>query len=564
MTPLARCAWLLACAGCGGAATQHSAAGSMPPPAPAVESGALDAHALLAASAELASAAGAGPLSIVASGEAAERERLGAFVEVPAAMCLLGSGRASSSVEDLDLAAFSDDGTPVAVDDGPDSHPTLLLCPPHPERVYLGAVAAAGEGLVAVGAQLVPPAQAAAVGKAMNAHGTRTASSRAAEAWPGLDDHVRRHHEALGGVGAWDVLRKVAIAVDARIPASVAFPLEPDACTDALIVPDDDVGGLEVEAQDERGRLLARASTGERDRTLTVCSSVLSSGSLTVRPHVGQGLAAVVLSRSRGEVARGLAAAPDVAWVAATLPLDQARARREAELHGAGYGGARGREAGAASVGASRSVGVELGAPDGGARDCWRFDVVGGAPAALLSASAWDDAGRLLATAEGASTTTLFACRTHTLRIDVEAHGRPGPYALLWRPEPWIDPAFAAHPTAAGRMLTRMANGATGLLDGAPSFVRTSHVEAAHALSWTEVIPAGTCARIVAAGEGAGGGLIGRLFDVAGGDELDRGHGADSVVLRACAAGGALRSISASIDVAAGAMDVVIGERLIP
>ena len=205
----------------------------MPPPAPAVESGALDAHALLAASAELASAAGAGPLSIVASGEAAERERLGAFVEVPAAMCLLGSGRASSSVEDLDLAAFSDDGTPVAVDDGPDSHPTLLLCPPHPERVYLGAVAAAGEGLVAVGAQLVPPAQAAAVGKAMNAHGTRTASSRAAEAWPGLDDHVRRHHEALGGVGAWDVLRKVAIAVDARIPASVAFPLEPDACTDA-------------------------------------------------------------------------------------------------------------------------------------------------------------------------------------------------------------------------------------------------------------------------------------------------------------------------------------------
>ena len=158
---------------------------------------------------------------------------------------MLAYARASSTVEDLDLAAFSEDGTPAAVDDAPDPHPTLLVCPPHPSRVYLAAVAASGEGLVAVGAQLVPAALSSVVGKAMNAHGTRAASTRAAEAWPGLDDHVRQHHAAIGG--KWEIVRKVAIAVDARMPSVVALPLEPDGCTDALVVADDDVGALEIE-----------------------------------------------------------------------------------------------------------------------------------------------------------------------------------------------------------------------------------------------------------------------------------------------------------------------------
>jgi hypothetical protein len=133
--------------------------------APLVTAGTPDGRALLGDVATKATEAGAGPLSVVAMGETSERERLGAFVEIPEGSCLLGYARASRSVEDLDLAAFSDEGTPVAVDDAPDPHPTLLVCPPHPTRVYLAAVAASGEGLVAVGAQLVPPALAAAVGK---------------------------------------------------------------------------------------------------------------------------------------------------------------------------------------------------------------------------------------------------------------------------------------------------------------------------------------------------------------------------------------------------------------
>ena len=37
------------------------------------------------------------------------------------------------------MTAFSDEGNPVAVDEGQDPKPTLLLCPPHPDRLYLAA-----------------------------------------------------------------------------------------------------------------------------------------------------------------------------------------------------------------------------------------------------------------------------------------------------------------------------------------------------------------------------------------------------------------------------------------
>jgi hypothetical protein len=533
-----------------------------PPPAtalvaPTVVAGALDGRLLLQEPSARATEAGAGPVSIVATGELAERERTGAFVDIPDTACLLAYGRASTSVEDLDLAAFSEEGTPTAVDDAPDPHPTLLLCPPHPARVYLAAVAASGEGLVAVGAQLVPLALAPAVGKVMNAHGTRAASTRAAEAWPGLDDHVRKHHDAIGG--KWEVLRKVAIAVDARMPATVAFPMETDGCTDALIVPDDDVGALEIEALDDGGRTVARGSTGARDRAVTVCSPVGWNGTLSVRPHVGQGLVAVVLSRGRGDTAKDLAERPEIAWVAAVGSVDRVRAAREVALRASGYGPATGSVTGALIVGSVRSVAATLGR----ARGCARIDVVGAAPTALVGASAWDESGRRLASAEGSSSATLFTCARERVRLDLDAHARPGPYVATWRPEPWADPAFDAHPIAAGRMLTRMARGEPPMLEGRAASARGFSADAGHEASWSEAIPAGECLRVVAAADGEGMGLVGRVVDATNGDEIDRGHAAVSVALRACAPEGGPRPVIVSIVATAGKLDVVVGERLV-
>src|SRR5690606_4768635 len=74
-----------------------------PTEAPRVSPGGLEARPLLGDLPLRASKLGAGPLAIVASGPMAEGERLGAFVEVPRDACLLAYGRASASLEDIDL-----------------------------------------------------------------------------------------------------------------------------------------------------------------------------------------------------------------------------------------------------------------------------------------------------------------------------------------------------------------------------------------------------------------------------------------------------------------------------
>ena len=550
-----RCAaFAMMTAACGTASLTQNKRG-VEPQAPVVVQASLDGRVLLQETAATATAAGAGPMSVVVTGEAVERERLGAFVEVPAESCLLAYGRASGSVDDLDLAAFSDEGNPVAVDDAPDARPTLLVCPPHPGRVYLAAIAASGEGLVVVGAQLVTGARGAEVGKATHARGARSPASRAADAWPGLDDRTRRHRETIGG--KWETFRKVALAVDARTPAELAFPVEADACTDALVVPDDDVAALDVEALDARGRVMARGAGVGRDRALTVCSAVAASASLVVRPHVGQGLVAVVLSRGAGDVARQLSSRPDVILSGAPLPLEAAKAGREKALNRAGYGGIASSFYGVLPVSPPRSVKVDL--PP---HACSRVEVVAGEPTALLSLEAWTDTGELIAAGEGATLVALFSCGAPSLRLDLTARGRGGPFDVSVRPEPWADPAFLVHPVAAARMLTRMAEGVDALLEGSALTARALTLDAGRESVWNSVVPPGKCLHLGAGGSGPGAGLVARMFDAATGDEVDRSHAADAVLLRGCASDGAPRGLRISVSVTAGKLDVVVGERL--
>src|SRR5206468_3469365 len=110
--------------------------------APNVVNGDLDAKLLLGDIPFRATQLGAGPARIVASGPIGEGERLGAFVDVPADQCLLGYARGSSSIDDIDVVVFAEEGNPIATDEGPDSHPAVVMCPPHPERVYLAVHAA--------------------------------------------------------------------------------------------------------------------------------------------------------------------------------------------------------------------------------------------------------------------------------------------------------------------------------------------------------------------------------------------------------------------------------------
>jgi hypothetical protein len=539
---------------CGGSPPALLAARPSPPPAPHVAAGQLEALALFGDLPGKAMQLGAGPLGVVAEGEAVEGERMGAFVDLPAEVCVLAYARASSSIEDLDLAAFDDDGSPVTVDESPDPKPTFLLCPPHPARVYVAAHVVTGEGLVGVATQLVPRERAGDVGRGVGAHGELGVGPRPADAWQGLDDHVRAHREALGG--AWDDLRKTAVVLDSHVPTVVTFPIEADGCLDAVLVPSDDVALLEVEATDEKGRVVARAAEAGSDRTLTVCSPVSSSGSLVIRPHVGRGLAAVVLAKSRGVGAKELAA-KELVWAPGTVALQAARADREGVLARAGYGAATVTAGAELTLDRRTTLPLDLGRAPG----CSRVDVVGGAPLALVDARIWDDHGGLVSEAEGAWGAALFACTGGKVRIDLEARGRAGPAAVLVRAERWKDPAFVEHPLAAARMLSRATVGTPAMLPGAPASARAATLVADHALSWAETVPAGKCVEVAAGAEGEGTGLELRAFDAATGEEMDRSHAPRAAAVLACAEAAAPRSARFELRVTAGKLDVVIGER---
>ncbi|MFO0678388.1 MAG: hypothetical protein U0169_17760 [Polyangiaceae bacterium] len=525
--------------------------------APRVEQGAIDLAALLGDFPERATKLGASPHSIVASGEAGEGERMGAFVEVPLDVCVLAYARGSTTIEDLDLAAFSDEGSPLVIDESSDAHPTLVLCPPHPERVYLASHVANGEGLVVVAAHIVPKGRAAEIGRAFAARGGAAEGARPAEAWPGIDDVVRAHRDALGGT--WEEFRKVAVTVDPRASTFVSLPLRTDQCVDAVVLPDDEVGPLEVEALDDQGRMIARAKDGGRNRSLTLCSPLTIAASLAVRPHAGRGLAAVVLARGRGEVVREITARADVAWVAAAVPVDVAKKEWNDDLASQGYGAPYVSTQGTLVTGRRSLVTLD---PKPAAAPCARIDVVAGAPLALLDANVWDDSGSLLTSAEGAASATVFSCQPGKLRLDLETRGRPGPFAVLARSERWADPSFASKPVAAARMLQRAASGLRSQHGGTAHAVKAFVLEGSRASTWNETVPAGKCLRVAAGSEGPGLGLTLRLFDAPSQEELDRSHAPHAVSARACASSTGPRTVAVELRATSGRVDVVVGERM--
>lgn len=527
-----------------------------PLPAPRVTAGELDASKLLGEVPARATRLGAGAPSLVTSSEATDNEWVGGFVDVPKDSCLLAYARASPSIEDVDVAVYSDEGTQLAVDEGRDVHPTVLLCAPHPDRVYVAAHVVEGEGLVVVGAQLVPQERAAVVGRALGARGAVADGPRPAEAWPGLQDAVRAHRVALGGT--WEEFKRVALSVDARLQTYVAFPMEAGQCIDAVVVPDDDVALLDVEALDGDGRVVARAREGPGVRTLTLCSPIGMSGSLAVRPHVGRGLAAVVLGRARGEEAGDLSTHAEVAWAAAQQPLDGARHARDTVLAKNGYAEPVATSTGTLTLGRRVTVPVDFKAL---ADPCARIDVVAGSPLGLVEARLWDDGGTLLASGEGATSVALFACARGAARLELETRGRPGPYAVALRPEHWRDPAFAAHPLAASRMLGRAAQGPEMLLVGKAAPARGVALDAGHVVSWTETIAAGRCVRVTVGVQGDGAGVDLRASNPKDGADIDQSEAAHAASVRACAPADGARSVRFDLSASAGRVDALVGEQ---
>jgi hypothetical protein len=529
---------------------------SSPPNAPTVIAGGLDAKILLGDIPYRASQLGAGPARVVASGPIGEGERLGAFVDVPSDACLLGYARASSSVEDIDVVAFAEEGNPLAADEAPDAHPTILVCPPHPDRVYLAVHAAAGEGLVALAAQIAPRARAAEVAAKLGARGSHGEGTRSAEAWPGLDELVRAHRAALGG--HWAELKRVAVTADARSVTVVPVSADANQCLDVLAVGDDSIALLDLEVADDAGRVVARAHEGPRERSVVLCTATALAGSLHLRPHVGNGLAAVVVARMPLADASELTERPETAWYTTARSVDQAKRALDTALGRAGYGA--GVNAGGGTLALGRRASLPL---DPTPSACSRVDVVAGAPLALFDARVWDERGSLLASGEGASQVALFVCRAQKTQLELEARGRPGPFGVVVRKERWQSQAFLKKPLAASRMLARSADAPSFAVGGTLGDARVVALDAGKRSTWDDTVPPKTCAVTTAGAEGEGTGLTLVALDAAGGpnaEEIDRSHAASSARVRVCAADAA-RRVRYELTVSTGKLDVVVGQR---
>ncbi|MFO0553928.1 MAG: hypothetical protein U0271_36440 [Polyangiaceae bacterium] len=507
-------------------------------------------RALLERAAKDASAAGASELSVVASGLAAEGDRVGGYITMPdAGRCAVVFARSASTVLDVDMFAFDDDGVLVGSDESSDSDAGMLLCSPLGRRLYVGARVVAGAGRVAVGTQLVPLEKSQAVAGIVGAR-TKLDESGRLDSWPNLEAKVVAHRRAIGG--RWSDVWRSASLVDPLAPTRITLTIDRGRCIDVFVTPADDVSSLDVSFEDADGRAFARADVDGRDRTLVVCSEEGDSISVVARPRGGgAGLAAFVVGRSARGASSELERKVRVARVLATGTADEGRAALARELDGV-WGKPVAIGSGDARVGSVTSFKVSLVA------GCSRLDVVAGRPLGPVAATLWDDKGHLLGESDGASRLTLYACAESaaSARLDVESRGRVGPFVVDRRA--WSNPPaeLLRHGVGLARLLERL----VGVEPIAPSVVETAKVVAVaddKLASLAFSVPGGRCVEVVGALDRAGAGLGVRIVDALLGNNVV-GRGRFVASERWCATERTPRDLTAELRVDAGPAEALV------
>ena len=164
----------------------------------------------------LAQAAGAAAASVIIAESGAVGDRFTRVVEADETACVLVMARASEKVADVDLYAYSEDGTALGVDDRFDAKPTLILCPPHPRHIYVTARIATGQGMIAVGVHTVPPDRARRVQVAL--HAVQQQDEQAEVPKTTITDIDRRLNDHLKSLGGhWTPIAQTSLAAEFRL-----------------------------------------------------------------------------------------------------------------------------------------------------------------------------------------------------------------------------------------------------------------------------------------------------------------------------------------------------------
>ncbi|HYQ05291.1 MAG TPA: hypothetical protein VER96_41750 [Polyangiaceae bacterium] len=454
-------------------------------------------------------------------------DHIGALVDLPPASCAVFIARGTDSIEDLDLMVYGEDGAELGLDEGADKTPAVLVCPPHPARVYVSARIAAGHGMVALGVERMPPKDAERAANTYHAHQRSGEGDARLANWPGLAERIAEHRNRLGG--KWTDVRRIAVPLDARIPTRLSATVEERRCLHALVLGSDELSHIELSALDQNGRILGRSSSFGRDRSLIVCSPLSTPLSFELRPQGGRGIAVLVLSQS--EVGSD-ADFDDALRVDryATGTLDDARQKNDKRLEGLGYSKAKVLKTGSLQPGRLDSAAFAL--PKG----CARLDVLAAAPVRDLSVRLWSADDSLIAESGARGAPVLFACGNGgPVRLDTETLARPGEYSVELRVEPEPAPILQSSPLAASRLLGHMLE--HGLIRSGTQAgkITLHHLIPEHLETEQLLVPFGRCLDFtVALGVGSSGVEL-RLVDEASGDELALARGTSATSARICA-----------------------------
>ena len=470
-----------------------------------VVAGDLDPLRWLGATAAQAHDAGARELVPIAVELGLEGGEFGGFVDVPEGECILAFARPADSVDDVDLFLLSDGGDLVGADEGPEAAAAVILCPPHPKRVYAAARVVTGTGVVALGAMSLPPEAAQAVALAVQARGQDGDATGRLSAWPGLETKILERRRALGA--HWDDLRRVALAVAPGATSLVTVPVPARACVDVLAVPGDEVNDIDLELVDEQGRVFARGEGIGRQRAVVACAGEKHDVTVRIRPRLTGGICAVIVSRSSAGAAAELSSTARVGYAIASQGVEAALAQLDADLAARGLPLPRRIGAGEARGGLVAGIEVELGA------GCGRLDIVAGRPLGPLDATLWATDGSELAHASGGAGATLFRCGPASkARLEVRALGTPGPFAVEARFDASPPPGLLAAPLAAAALFARLDDAAGPIGPDLGQSVEHVALRSGTLAVLPLAVAAGTCVEVIAAVE-SGSGLEIRLHD---------------------------------------------------
>ena len=456
-------------------------------------------------------------------------DRIAALVDLPDSSCAVFIARGTETIQDLDLFAYGEDGAVLGMDEATDKSPALLVCPPHPARVYVAARVAAGHGLVAIGVERMPPKDAQRAADAYHAHPRSGEGDARLAAWPGLAERIAEHRLRLGG--KWSDVRRAAVPLDARIPTRLSATVEEHRCLHALLLGSDELSHIELSALDQNARILGRAVALGRDRSLIVCSPLASVVSFELRPQGGRGVAVLVLSQSEPDSALSMDDASRIdRYPIGTL--DEARLKNDTRLAGLGYSKAKVLKTGTLNPGRLDSSAFAL--PKG----CSRLDVLTAEPVRDVAVRLWAANDSLLAESEAGAEQVLFACSAGgPARLDTESLARPGPYSVELRREPEPPAVLQDYPLAASRLLGHMLE--HGLIRSASQAGKVTHhtLSPEHLDTEQILVPLGRCVDVtLALGAGSTGAEV-RLLDKDSGEELALGRGTNAASARLCAVG---------------------------